>query len=274
MQKLMIFVFVLIIASLACAPKTEVQSPEPPTPQPVEIIPPEQPGDEHAIETTTIVTQQPKKIAFVRNFGSYHGLDICTINTDGTDLQIITKGTSEDSHPCWSPDGTKILFESSREWHGLRSIYVMDANGENIKCLTPEMQYCRLPAWSPDGKKIAYCVMQNPAGGPGPLGGGRAFKPDDIYIMDSDGRNKQCLIKGWCPSWLPDSQHVAIIQSQEPCGIQIVDVENLNTKTYRVYGGLRLSESNLNLPTIAVSPDGKSVDLPPVVIPLLKSQSE
>src|SRR4029077_3743607 len=47
-------------------------------------------------------------IAFARmRHGNGH---IFTINADGTGEQQLTFGTSSDSQPAWSPDGTRLAF--------------------------------------------------------------------------------------------------------------------------------------------------------------------
>lgn len=250
MKKLMMTI-ILLGALMACTTNIpEQQIPQPPgeeNPPPIQ----------EQVTIPETITPQLSKIAFVRDFGIYYGMEICTMDSDGANIQRVTNASGNDSYPKWSPDGTKILFESTREGHSLRSIYVMDANGENIKCLTPEAQNCRLPAWSPDGEKIAYCTMEDIGGISRGGAVGRVFVPDDIFIMNSDGSNKQYFMDGWTPCWLSDSQHIASVSylSHE---IRATDIESLDTESYRVYaGGLRFPMDNF--PTLAVSPDGKSV---------------
>jgi hypothetical protein len=210
----------------------------------------------------------PKKIAFSQYYGDYYSWDICTANADGTSVMRITKSGAVDLHPSWSPDGTKIAFQSTRESHNLNSIYITDADGNNVTCLTPEPKICRFPVWSPDGSKIAYCIMRK--GGTGSWSGtvlkvsSAEILPDLIFIMSPDGSNKVTAANGWCPSWLPDSRQIAFlsnrtgiweIYSKDIYGSDITKLVSLPKAKTRF--GLPLPYSEF--PVITVSPDGKSI---------------
>ncbi|MBP7791964.1 MAG: PD40 domain-containing protein, partial [Candidatus Goldbacteria bacterium] len=52
----------------------------------------------------------------------------------GSNQIRLTNNSEYDYNPVWSPDGSKIAFESYRD--GNREIYVMDANGSNQVNLT------------------------------------------------------------------------------------------------------------------------------------------
>ncbi|HOJ32223.1 MAG TPA: hypothetical protein PKY35_01565 [Candidatus Hydrogenedentes bacterium] len=58
-----------------------------------------------------------------------------------------------DSNPVWSPDGTKLAFESVQD--GLR-IFVVNHDGTDMKLVSPAASWSRWPAWSPDGKRLAF----------------------------------------------------------------------------------------------------------------------
>lgn len=81
----------------------------------------------------------------------------------------------ENAYPYWSPDGTKIVFQSNRT--GKWVIYKMDADGSNVVALTNDQDYAVTPSWSPDGSKIVYVSK---------IGD----ELEDIWSMDPDGSNK------------------------------------------------------------------------------------
>src|SRR5262245_33478501 len=60
--------------------------------------------------------------------------EIFLVTAKGQGARNLTKSKSENSYPCWSPDGKKIAFASDRD--GVMNIYVMDADGSNVKALT------------------------------------------------------------------------------------------------------------------------------------------
>ena len=220
-------------------------------------------------ESTTSIDVLPNSasIAFSCYCGDYYDWEICTMETDRADSKNITNSTAVDLHPTWSPDGTKIAFESTREWHNRSSIYVMDADGSDVTCLTPEPKICRFPAWSPDGKRIAYCVMKMSDGDPSDtIGGEEEIVPDTIFMMNADGSAKTLLTKGYSPSWFPDSQRLAFIANRfnvwEICIIDIYgsEIEKCGVLP-RARANYGLPLPSTEFPMLAVSPDGNSIAL-------------
>lgn len=64
---------------------------------------------------------------------SDNNLEICTVNTDGTELKRITDNSFWDIYPAWSPDEQQIAFLSKRNLD--LDIYLMDADGDNARLL-------------------------------------------------------------------------------------------------------------------------------------------
>jgi len=122
------------------------------------------------------------------------------MNADGTDPRNLTNHPRFDSGPAWSPDGTRIAFNSDRD--GNPEIYVMNADGTDPRNLTNDPDFDVLPAWSPDGSRIAFtsdrdegddevCVMCD----------------DEVYVMNADGTDPRNLTNNPAedtqPVWSP-----------------------------------------------------------------------
>ena len=87
--------------------------------------------------------------------------EVFVVNSDGTGLTNLSNNPgsptvgNSDSQPSWSPDGTKIAFQSNRL--GNPDIWVMNADGTGARPLTANsLAEESAPEWSPDGQQIAF----------------------------------------------------------------------------------------------------------------------
>jgi Tol biopolymer transport system component len=117
------------------------------------------------------------KIAFARDFGEGN-IEIYVMNKDGSNQKKITNHPSADNYPEWAPEADQIAFVTNRD--GNDEIYVMNAEGKALKNLTNNTATDLFPSWSPDGSKIIFVSDRDQDG-------------QDIYIMDSDGKNSERL---------------------------------------------------------------------------------
>ncbi len=74
--------------------------------------------------------------------------DIYVMNADGSNLTRLTDNPAMDREPCFSPDGTKIAFESNRD-KGWSNIFRMNADGSNQTRLTKNPNIDAAPSWGP-----------------------------------------------------------------------------------------------------------------------------
>jgi hypothetical protein len=71
---------------------------------------------------------------------------------DGTELRG-TGGFWEDSHPDWSPDGKRLLFDTGRNGDGITRILLINADGSGEEDLRIAGQQ---PSWAPDNERFVY----------------------------------------------------------------------------------------------------------------------
>jgi tol-pal system beta propeller repeat protein TolB len=138
------------------------------------------------------------KLAFVVWSKKRDSSQIFVSDADGSNWLPLTTGSFYNWSPRWSPDGSKILFETKRD--GERQVYVMHSNGQNQINLSNNKFLSHAPSWSPNGSHIAYmsCAENNQA---------------NIFVMKSDGTEKTNISHGMTrdsePVWSPDGEWIA-----------------------------------------------------------------
>ncbi len=97
----------------------------------------------------------------------YSKSNLYAINADGTGQIKLTSDSKSNYNPAWSPDGTRIAFDSQRSGERDKSgkflntdIYVVtvpdDAGDPKIVRLTTDSEEDQVPVWTPDGTMIAF----------------------------------------------------------------------------------------------------------------------
>lgn len=89
-----------------------------------------------------------KTLAYSRVVGTSDYLpsyEICVLNLSLMEESVITWAKGTDSHPAWSPDGTKLAFTSYRT--GKAQIYTMGKAGANVVKITNKTYGAADPSW-------------------------------------------------------------------------------------------------------------------------------
>ncbi|OLC40518.1 MAG: hypothetical protein AUH75_07620 [Gemmatimonadetes bacterium 13_1_40CM_4_65_7] len=176
------------------------------------------------------------QIAFISDRD--RNLDIYLMNVDGPGVMQLTNDPSNDTHPDWSPDGTRIVFTSFRD--GNAEIYAMNADGSNATRLTNNPAFDGLPAWSLDGTRIVFTSLRD---------GNK-----EIYVMNADGSNPRNLTNNPggddTPAWSPDGTRIAFTSARDGnWEIYVMNADGSNAT--------RLTDNGAQMP--AWSPDGTRI---------------
>jgi Tol biopolymer transport system component len=83
---------------------------------------------------------------------------IYLLDADGSNVRRITPFRLNAGNPDWSPNGRRIVFNSSYEGQAAVEIYTVRPNGRGLKRVrnNPKNSFSFEPVWSPDGKRIAF----------------------------------------------------------------------------------------------------------------------
>ncbi len=127
------------------------------------------------------------RIVFLRRGASDLGWDIWVMNADGSEPALLRSSSLEAhppiafvSMPTWSPDGSKIAFQSIEVGKEAIELSVMNADGSTTTAVASglmfDMDATQPPAWSSDGTKLAF-----------------TSDGYDVFVVDADGANRSAL---------------------------------------------------------------------------------
>jgi eukaryotic-like serine/threonine-protein kinase len=109
----------------------------------------------------------------------------------------LADSSSSDRRPAWSPDGKKIAFETTRGGQVGVSIYLMDADGNNVTPFSnASAGLATMPSWSPNGSLIVFSRGNNYLA---------AEKQSSAHAIDDDFVISQALQNVYNPKVSPDN---------------------------------------------------------------------
>jgi TolB protein len=126
-------------------------------------------------------------IAFTRNRVKGGGIDIWTVNPDGTgETRLIRDG----NFPAWGPGATSLAFVRITRKGG-RDIFTQQVGARKATQLTSDPGDDVAPDWSGDGTQIVW------------------ERNNDIWLMNADGSSQHAVFEDGSnstPTWTPDGR--------------------------------------------------------------------
>lgn len=111
------------------------------------------------------ISPRNDQVAFVKNNQIY----IAPID-GSTPAKLLFSARGSNGSPVWSPDGSRLAFQSNRGDHAFIGVY--SGAEAPILWIDPQFKKDSSPRWSPDGKNIAF-IRTNGSGG----------APDSILVQ-------------------------------------------------------------------------------------------
>jgi hypothetical protein len=186
---------------------------------------------------------------------------IWTMASNGLHKEQLTDEEGSDHNPAWSPDALKIVFDSDRSEDDIRTLWIMDYEGEELEDTGIEGTQ---PHWSPDGEHIVFvrdgAIMMTDLNGAetelfyasGDLVFSPKWSPDgskivferweggysgaNIWVMEADGTRAARLTDESAaphrsPDWEPSGK--GILYSSRPASVdrlRLMDVDGRNDR--------------------------------------------
>jgi len=101
-----------------------------------------------------VALSEPSLSPDAREVAFVSGGDIWVAPAAGGDAHLVVAGASNDTRPLWSPDGTRLAFDSDRTGNG--DLYVLDLASGNLTRVTYDDAPEQLDSWSRDGEWLYF----------------------------------------------------------------------------------------------------------------------
>lgn len=181
--------------------------------------------------TENIKLDNKEKILFYSDRTSH--MEIYVMNYDGKNPQRLTYYDTYTRCPDWSPDGQKIVFESTMESSAF-DLYIMDLNDFSLTRVTENEYEDRCPDWSPDGEEILF-ISKSPYSELYSIFSRNLGEDIEYSIIDNGYDNRE-------PSWSPEGEKIVFSSNMDGyyniyiTDLQGIEVEQITENTFNQRG--------------------------------------
>jgi Tol biopolymer transport system component len=180
------------------------------------------------------------------------GRHIYVIGVDGSGPRQLTTGAAFDSHPSFSPDGRRIVFDR-RAAVGKSHVFSVNIDGSGLRQLTKGGFNDSEPVFTPNGRRIVFASDRD-----------HDVRTDrsDIFAMGPGGENQRVLIDGPRneeePDTSPDGKRIVFV-SNRAAGINLFVATAAGRRVRQLTHNKRdCFSGNCNLSPV-FSPDGRHI---------------
>ncbi len=173
--------------------------------------------------------------AYVWPLGAF---EIYAARADGGDLRRLTSNDAYDAEATVSPDGTRVVFTSTRD--GDIELYTMNVDGSDVRRVTHRVGYDGGAFFSPDGRTIVWRAMYPETAADTAdyrrLLERRLVRPSrlELWVANADGSGARQVTRlgaaNFAPFFHPDGRRI-VFASNQP------DARNRNFDLYLVNVG-------------------------------------
>ena len=153
----------------------------------------------------------------------YSSFDIFMADLDGKIVKQLTHSKHYDAEATLSPDGTKMIYTSTKD--GDIELYIMDLKTGEEKRITNTPGYDGGAWFSPDGKKLIWRASRPKTDAEikeyKDLLGENLVAPTnmEVWVSNADGSNARQVTSygqaNWAPTYMPDSKRIIFASNHE-----------------------------------------------------------
>src|SRR6266849_4219188 len=168
-------------------------------------------------------------------------------------IRQLTEG-GQNAEAYWSPDGKRLIFQSTRPGYECDQIFIMNADGSDQKLISTGKGRTTCAYFLADGKHILYASTHEAAEAcPTPL-------KMELMVSDADGSHTRQITNFGCasfaPSFTPDGKKIVFASNKNECDSRhfelfLINVDGTGLEQVTSFGGFT------SFPEF--SPDGKKV---------------